>query len=43
MSHNKGFICDAEGRKNNRKLLGEFEVVAERILKRIGAEASKAV
>ena len=42
MSHSKGFICDAEGRKNN-KLLGEFEVMAERLLKRIdGAEASKA-
>lgn len=43
MSHNKGFICDTDGRKSKRKLLGEFEIVAERILKRIGAEASKAV
>ena len=38
MSHNKGFICDAEGRKSNRKLLGEFEVVAERLLKRIDGD-----
>lgn len=42
MSHNKGFICDVDGRKSHRELLGEFEVVAERILKRIYAEASKA-
>ena len=41
MSHNKGFICDADGRKSNRKLLGEFEAVAERLLKRV-VEAGKA-
>ncbi len=35
MSHNKGFICDADARKNNRKLLGEFEVMAETLLRRI--------
>ena len=38
MSHSKGFICDAEGRKSNRKLLGEFEVVAERLLRRIDGD-----
>lgn len=42
MSHGKSFICDADGRKSHRKLLGEFEVVAERILKRVDAEASEA-
>ncbi|MCD7876213.1 MAG: ParA family protein [Cloacibacillus porcorum] len=35
MSHDKGFICDDVNRKANRKLLGEFEVAAEGLLKRI--------
>lgn len=35
MSHNKSFICDTDGKKNSRKLLGEFEVMAETLLRRI--------
>lgn len=41
MSHMKNFICDSVGRQH-RRLLGEFEVVAENVLKRIEtAEAEK--
>lgn len=43
MSHNKGVICDEAGRRN-RRLLGEFEVVAENLLKRMDlAETAKVV
>lgn len=34
MSHSKNFICDSIGRAN-RRLLGEFEVMSENLLKRI--------
>ena len=43
MSHEKHFICDHVGRQN-RRLLGEFEVVAETLLRRISeAERERTV